>query len=117
MNLRHAAALALVGWYLMIPPTRGTPAEILYYASLSEWEIGQVWDSKAECENTLKEITKDAQHDSDQYTNGDCAVTVGQFANGRCMASDDSRLKNNAAVKRYNAAIERPQTRTPAISN
>ena len=102
MNLRHAAALALVGWYLMIPPTRGAPAEILYHAPLSEWEVGQVWHSKAECENTLKEITRDAQHDSDQCTNGDCAVTVGQFANGRCMASDDPQLKNNAAAKSSN---------------
>ena len=31
MNLRHAAALALVGWYLMTPPCR----------SFSHWNFGQ----------------------------------------------------------------------------
>jgi hypothetical protein len=99
MNLRHAGALALVGWYLMIPPTRGAPAEILYHAPLSRWEVSDQYDGKVECENSLKEIVKNAQHNSDQCTNGDCAVTVAQLAGGRCMASDDPRLKNNASVK------------------
>ena len=99
MNLRHAAALALVGWYLMIPPTRGAPAEILYHAPISLWEVSDQYDSKVECQNSLKEIVKNAQHNSDQCTNGDCAVTVAQLAGGRCMAFDDLRLKNNASVK------------------
>jgi hypothetical protein len=56
MNPRHAAALALVVWYLMMPPRRGAPAEILYHAPLSKWEVGEQYDSKVECEDSLKEI-------------------------------------------------------------
>ncbi len=39
MNPRHAAALALVGWYLMVPPmtqVRGHPAA-LTEAPLGRW--------------------------------------------------------------------------------
>src|SRR5208282_4041489 len=92
----HAAALALVGWYLMIPPARGAPTEILYSAALSEFEIGRLYDSKLECKNHLKEMTKNSEHDLQQCTNNGCEITTEQFAYGRCMASDDPRLKNNA---------------------
>src|SRR5258708_8608753 len=46
MNLRHAAALALVDWYLMVPPiSNGTP-EIA--APLSHWEIQSSYDTPVE---------------------------------------------------------------------
>jgi hypothetical protein len=42
MNLRHAAALALVGWYLMTPPVNGnwdTDVSVKIEAPRSEWDI------------------------------------------------------------------------------
>jgi hypothetical protein len=104
MNLRHAAALALAGWYLMVPPTRGHPAEILLHAPLSRWEVGEDHDTKAECENSLRESIKNMQHDANACEVGSCAVTVVEYAHGRCMASDDPRLKNNVDVKKTKAA-------------
>jgi hypothetical protein len=104
MNPRHAAAFALVGWYLMVPPTRGHPAEILFHAPLSRWEVGEDDDTKAECENSLRESIKNMQHDANACEVGSCAVMVVEYAHGRCMASDDPRLKNNADVKKTKAA-------------
>jgi hypothetical protein len=48
MNPRHAAALALVGWYLMVPPSPNGifPNE---KAPLSEWVIITGADSAYEC--------------------------------------------------------------------
>ena len=106
MNLRHAAAFALVGWYLMVPPLTpgGGPHEVLFHAPLSKWEVGEDDDSKAECEESRKEFIGDERHITDVCMVGSCDVMVVQYADGRCMASDDPRLKNNADVKETKAA-------------
>jgi hypothetical protein len=109
MKPRHAAALALVGWYLMIPPVRGAPGEILEQAPLSEWEFSNQYDSKAECENFVKESNEHIQETLKQCSNGDCAINVTRPIFGRCIAANDPRLKNNTSVKSSN--------RAPAISN
>jgi hypothetical protein len=49
MDLRHAAALALVGWYLMMPPI-GSDGKIYYNAPISQWHINSSYDKAAECE-------------------------------------------------------------------
>jgi hypothetical protein len=49
MNLRHAAALALIGWYLMAPPYGDTRPKI----PLSEWDTQRVFDSARDCDEVL----------------------------------------------------------------
>jgi hypothetical protein len=49
MNLRHAAAVALVGWYLMVPPL-GPNGSIDPNAPLSRWEQYEGHDNAAACE-------------------------------------------------------------------
>ena len=101
MNLRHVAALALVGWYLMVPPLTpgGGPHKVLFHAPLSKWEVGVEHDTKAECEDSLRESIKNMDRDANACEVGSCSVMVVEYAHGRCMASDDPRLKNNADVK------------------
>jgi hypothetical protein len=51
MNFRHAAALALVGWYLIGPPRyllTGRPAP---EAPLTEWTAYDTYATQAECLN------------------------------------------------------------------
>ena len=54
MTLRHAAALALVGWYLMVPPAtapNGTKgAKLMTDAPLSRWFMHGSFDSAKQCE-------------------------------------------------------------------
>ena len=95
MKFCHAAALALVGWYLMVPPVRpGTDLSDLspQPAPLSQWDTQAAFDTAEECRNfqdySLKHIPKhipkhDVVNDAERYT------TV--F--GKCIASDDPRLK------------------------
>ena len=99
MKFRQAAALALVVWLMMIPPTRGAPAAVLYHAPLSQWEVNHQYHSKAECENAIPS-DKDVEEIMKQCFLGSCVVREGQLANGSCMASDDPQLKDNADVKR-----------------
>jgi hypothetical protein len=52
MNLRHAAALALVGWYLMIPPIASN-GRVDSNVSLRKWWKFEIFDSAQECWATL----------------------------------------------------------------
>ena len=49
MMLRHAAALALVGWYLMTPHRPGDFSE-----PVSQWYQSHEFDTEAECNDLLE---------------------------------------------------------------
>ena len=80
MNTRHAGALALVGWYLMVPPL-GSDFKYNDDAPLRLWKIDQSFDTAAQCRemkvwgwNQAK-----AQHNSsltDEYMKMACIETV-----------------------------------------
>jgi len=57
MKSRHAAALALVGWYLMIPPM-GLHVEVEYNAPLSQWDMMGSFDSADECEKAYQQYNE-----------------------------------------------------------
>jgi hypothetical protein len=95
MNLRHAAALALVGWYLMTPPMgKYGPNEM---APLSRWEHPYTFDSARDCESALAASRKcealgiaavEVQHGlQDEET--PLLLTI----DWKCLTSDDPRLK------------------------
>lgn len=112
MNARHAAALALVGWYLMVPPfkpndmhrpsftLRSLEARILNLdAPLSKWEIYVPSDSADECEASKTATLK--LLDQQKITGKDSAITERgakvillelQLRHSQCIASDDPRL-------------------------
>jgi hypothetical protein len=56
MNLRHAAALALVGWYLMVPPTVGPYLRLDLRVPVSQWRVVQLVDTATACEGYLQEM-------------------------------------------------------------
>jgi hypothetical protein len=94
VNLRHAAALALVGWYLMYPPV--TPAgKSLTDAPLTEWKSGASFDTAKDCETArahMRKASKDLRNATPRgYQEGlDFAESIGD---GQCVATDDPRLK------------------------
>jgi hypothetical protein len=56
MSFRHAAALALVGWYLIVPPSPyGSDGDTrpLSQIPLSEWRTQHVFDSAQDCDELL----------------------------------------------------------------
>jgi hypothetical protein len=118
MNLRHAAALALVGWYLMVaPPDTGTYWNRLLGTTkrpLNEWSIVASFDSADKCEdrretevaqavwekypkisrNIRAETPKAKPNDlTDEIANRDMREMNEQSARFACIATDDSRLK------------------------
>ena len=116
MNFRHAAALALVGWYLMVPPP-GPPrsagantAPPNHTAPLNQWTIRNSYDSAQACEAAKKTdldtatTNMDKQHHlaeqrqglwPDNFSNQEFLV-ADQFeyaTEALCISTDDPRLK------------------------
>ena len=80
MKPRRAAAIALVGWYLMVPPVR-QPMYVEGHADYSEWKVLRVFPDYYKCEFYLvqvKQLLEEAH---------------GQEIDAECFASDDPHMK------------------------
>jgi hypothetical protein len=104
MRFSHAASLALVGWYLMVPPDSTVPHSVDSAAPISRWSTVTNFESAETCKEALTEL---------QNKNGDPAKldatgrlrrfqkrqpTDPELARERvdhatCVASDDPQLK------------------------
>ena len=98
MKPRHAAALALVGWYLMAPPVRqpnGEPAYVDEHAAYRDWKILHEFKTADECEAGQARAKSDAENGnlSVGVVDVDPAPWLAQQAEAQCVASDDPRLK------------------------
>jgi hypothetical protein len=98
MKSRHAAALALVGWYLMVTPLskHGPNGKT---APLSQWEHPYTFDSRHDCETALA-----AAHLSEARGMAEVSLRTGlseqesiaipmDSIDWFCIATDDPRLK------------------------
>ena len=56
MILRHAAALVLVGWYLMIPPLQNSVFGCDPNAPLTKWLKFRSFDSETACKDLLDQM-------------------------------------------------------------
>jgi hypothetical protein len=98
MNPRHAAALALVGWYLMVAPRSQDHTAFVPSAPLSQWDLIGSYDTAAQCmkvrsesiarvANKVRAIGPNGKALDEAGTRESSATTI------KCIASDDPRLK------------------------
>lgn len=103
---RHLAALALVGWYLMMPPDspkipHGVDADV----PLSHWIVVTTYDDEDTCENALTNIQNSQTDPSMLDKTGklkrldkhDDALGKARAVNAACVESDDIRLKGKTS--------------------
>jgi hypothetical protein len=85
MTFRRAAALALVGWFLMSPPVLGVQPRLTFSAEaqLRKWKVVQGFDKATDCNQALTRRIMDC---------GNCPFLEFWLA-AQCIASDDPRLK------------------------
>jgi hypothetical protein len=90
MNRSHAAALALVGWYLMIP----VPG--YWNDPLSKWSHFDSYDTATECASVQRRmIEKTSRPDWDPGAGKFSAADLHRsFAHSECISTDDPRLKD-----------------------
>jgi hypothetical protein len=94
MKLRHAAALALVGWYLMVPSPEiiahvGIDAAANY--PLSTWYTVNVCDTASDCKtyDMLSRQGMEITAQKDPSFRGPLEA----LKHAQCVATDDPRLK------------------------
>ena len=98
MKFRHGVALALGGWYLIVPPA-GRTARVGLAMPLSQWTTVGSFDSAAKCESgkrkglplVEKRIKRDAEKAGVPAHDSDVQILAQSLL--RCVASDDPRLK------------------------
>jgi hypothetical protein len=91
MNICNTAALALVMWYLVLPPIEKVSVgeHVNINAPPAQWWKKASFASEAECRKFLSPITPR----EDAAARGE--VSLGRTAEllAKCVASDDPRLK------------------------
>ena len=92
MRLRHTTALALVAWYLMLPPISLRGVDVS--APLPKWTMYQDYDSFLSCTVAETELHNRGWKDSSatpplQFPR----AQLEQFAAADCVVSNDPRLK------------------------
>ena len=87
MNFRHAAVLALVGWYLLMPPTSKDFPMGNVDAPLTQWnKRPTTYRDKEECEHVIDRHRRLTNAKNKQ-------VAVRYYKQAQCVSSDDPRLK------------------------
>lgn len=89
--LRHAAALALVGWYLLVPPWVA-PDQFDATAPLAQWRQVKSFDSAAVCEQHRLGAFRhfSAEHKGDPMV---AEYNARLYRAALCVETDDPRLK------------------------
>jgi hypothetical protein len=96
VKLRHAAALALVGWYLMIPPAvveHGNHRIYTKAAPLSRWSLFQSFDTAKDCQKAATALRQGVV--SALSANPKQPLDNLRPMYAICIATDDPRLKGN----------------------
>ena len=114
MNVRHASALALVPWYLMMPPVGKTGRLNLdVKAPFSLWQTFKVYDTEKQCESEKTAIVEKANEllrdpENKRYANLIAGEAIPTSQNStdvlnarvflgpllaRCVSADDPSLK------------------------
>ena len=106
MKSRHGAALAIVAWYLMIPPINADN-RVYAGAPLSRWRKSVSFDSAKECEASLKDAIENPMTPSEYQAAADATLKAKMHPLSKsemtrrmeesvCVSADDPRLKPKA---------------------
>jgi hypothetical protein len=90
MAFRSTAALALVSWYLVVPPSLSSVSKDKNMPTLSRWTIVREFSAEEACD---AERIKSSRGD---LTLGEYrGMPAEEIYDAQCIATDDPRLKSN----------------------
>jgi hypothetical protein len=91
MKLRHAAALALVGWYLLVPPWVA-PNQFDATAPLAQWPQVKSFDSAAACEQHRLGAFRHFSANKEKLDEAAAEYNARLYRAALCVETDDPRL-------------------------
>lgn len=94
MKLHNPLLLALLGWYLMMPPL-GPRLDVNYKAPLETWFVSGTFDTAKECEDyrfRAKGRTENQLPPAGLPATTTTERTAETILFSRCIATDDPRL-------------------------
>jgi len=121
MKASHSAALALVGWYLMVPPVRAvfshTDNDLSvadknyswrefpeFNLPIAKWDIYESYDSADRCREDIDRNAKGAdqylkKHPDLRYIRSSSYLSIAydhqRWLAAKCIGTDDPRLKGD----------------------
>jgi len=93
MSLCHAAVLALVGWYLMVPPYNSIRTDVDPAAPISKWQNMSSFDTADDCQETIQGEDELIQDEDSSLP--DHRIVVRRFRFAQCVSTDDPRLRGS----------------------
>jgi hypothetical protein len=94
MTLRHAVALGLMGWYLMVPPIERSPngrRAFNFNVPLSQWYRWNYYESAREC----WDVDRDLLERSRSVLRIDpLDAAANAYLQAQCIPTDDPHLTN-----------------------
>jgi hypothetical protein len=89
MTFRSIAALALVSWYLLVPPSLSSVSKDKNIPALSRWTIVRAFNAEEACD------VERAKSSKGDLTLGEYrGMPAEEIYDAQCVASDDPRLKS-----------------------
>jgi len=91
MKLCNAGALALVVWYLLVPPDLGE------LKPMSAWQRFASYNTAKECDSARSQLAINAVKDENKTRCWQSESCFPDYAreNAQCIATDDPRLKEH----------------------
>ena len=86
MNCRDTAAVAMLAWYLLVPPSIETGTKP--NAPLKNWSIQKTFNTASECEDERKLLIETSNDASEK-----AGVDAIRRKAAKCIAATDPRLK------------------------
>ena len=102
MSTLHSATLAIVVWYLMIPPI-GLDNKVDAHAPLSQWRRGVGFESEKDCDDSLKDAIQNPMTPAEYQAAAQATkkakmkpLSMSEMSKrtqeSQCVAGDDPRL-------------------------
>jgi hypothetical protein len=97
MKPRHAAALALMGWYLMAPPLKEVNPNVVFdwNAPISKWIPVDSFDSAADCQKEIEAMNKRGDAWAKRHN------TEPRRSHASCADENDPRLMRNPFIRYF----------------
>jgi hypothetical protein len=95
IRLLHTIAILTLGWYLLLPPVGCEECEPNTVAPLALWEHFKSYDSASKCERGQEKLLLNAEKLAAKRSDMHAARTAKRYSLGRCIGTDDPRLKPN----------------------